>query len=55
MVFCDDEDESHLIDFDFVGKDSVDVYPSTYNSRLAVRHPSANAHHPMKYDMYSRL
>ena len=55
MVFCDDDNDSHLIDFDFVGRVSVDVYPSMYNSTLRVRHPSAKAHHRMEYihDRYS--
>ena len=39
MVFGDDE--SYLIDFDFVGKDGIDCYPNDYNSRLPERHKNA--------------
>ena len=54
MVFQEDG-ASYLIDFDFVGKDTSDTYPNTYNSTLSERHTYAIAGLPMKFmhDRYS--
>ena len=54
MVFQEDG-ASYLIDFDFVGKDTADRYPNTYNSTLYERHANAIAGLPMKFmhDRYS--
>ena len=52
MVF---DRESYLIDFDFVGKNGIDVYPFDYNSRLPERHMEAVTGRVMMFmhDRYS--